>query len=204
MKSIFTGIKQAGLTIYRSFFSIPYARSLDSFCRPHLSRDGSHCKTLDLGCGKTPKNPFQAEDLFGIDVDYGLDESRNILRCDLGMEPLPFPDRHFDFVTAFDLLEHIPRLMYRGRERHYPFIYLMSEVYRVLKVKGIFLSDTPAFPRFSSFADPTHVNTITAETFRMYFCSPHVWAERYGFEGRFGLVRQAWYRENLLTLMRRE
>lgn len=197
-------LKQAALTIYRSFFSIPFVKGHEVLCEAHVSTADAHAKTLDLGCGKTPKNPFNAAELFGVDVDYGIDAVRNIVACDLGMEKLPFPDNHFEYVTAFDLLEHVPRLMYRGSERHYPFIFLMTETHRVLKPGGLFLSDTPAYPRFSAFADPTHVNVITSETFRMYFCSPFTWAERYGFVGTFSLLRQAWCKENLLTLMRKE
>ena len=134
---------------------------------------------------------------------FGIDESANILACDLGVERLPFPDMHFDYVTAFDLLEHIPRLIYIGEKRSYPFIALMNEAHRVLKPGGLFLSDTPAYPRLSAFTDPTHVNIITDQTFRMYFCQPYTWAGRYGFEGRFELLAQAWSEDNLLSLLRR-
>jgi len=197
--AIFDGVKSLLLSAYRSHFSFSHIQSLEKFCEPWSKPAAG--KTLDLGCGRTPKNPFNAIELYGIDADYGVDEGKNIFQCDLGMEKLPFDDETFDYVTAFDLLEHIPRLAHVGHRRVYPFIELMNEVSRVLKNGGLFLSDTPAYPRSSAFTDPTHVNFITNQTFRLYFCAPHNWAQRYGFNGDFKLVRQNWHKENLLTLM---
>ena len=45
---------------------------------------------------------------------------------------MPFPDQFFDFVTAHDFLEHIPRLIY-SPARRLPFVELMNEIWRVLK-----------------------------------------------------------------------
>lgn len=198
---IFGGIKNLSLAAYRSYFSMPNVKRLEDFCRPYVNSSRRETKALDLGCGQTPKNPFYSSDLFGLDVDYGVNESAKIYACDLGIEKIPFDDDTFDYITAFDLLEHIPRLTYKDGIRIYPFIHLMSEIHRVLKKDGIFLSDTPAYPRFSAFTDPTHVNIITNQTFKMYFCHPFNWAQRYGFDGGFNLVKQGWCKENLLTMM---
>lgn len=183
------------------FLSIPSLSTWDKFC---ISQKKLDSKSLDLGCGKTPKNPFVAESLYGVDVDYGVDPKNNIYPCDLGIEKLPFPDEHFDFVTAFDLIEHIPRLAYIDNKRHSPFIFLMNEVCRVLKKDGVFLSHTPAYPKIAAFSDPTHVNVISVKTFQLYFCSPYNWASRYGFDGAFELIKQGWDKENLVTLMRKK
>ncbi len=135
MSRILYGLKMALLNLYRGYFALPNLRNYKKQCKKY-SKHGS--KTLDLGCGVTPKNPFEASELFGVDVDYGVDQSKNIFQCDLGMQKLPFPDDFFDFVTAHDLIEHIPRIAYRGDERCSPFIFLMSEIYRVKKMTGYF------------------------------------------------------------------
>jgi SAM-dependent methyltransferase len=202
MRSRLTGLSAAAKALYKAYFSLPHVESHAPMCARHRLEGGA-TKTLDLGCGKTPKNPFEANTLYGVDVDWGIDETRHVLPCDLGIEPIPFGDGTFEYVTAFDLIEHIPRLIYKGDERRYPFIYLMSEVSRVLKPGGIFLSHTPAAPRGAVDVDPTHVNAITVDTFKSYFCEPLSWASRYGFTGRFGLIEQAWCGDNLVTLMRR-
>ena len=106
----------------------------------------------------------------------------------------------FDFITAYDFLEHVPRVIYLP-ERRFPFIELMNEVYRTLKPGGIFLSRTPFYPISSAFTDPTHVNVITADTFPMYFDDKHTWAKMYGFKGSFKLNFQAVNETHLVTIL---
>jgi SAM-dependent methyltransferase len=156
--------------------------------------------SLDLGCGTKPKNPFNADHLFGIDVRDDIE--LNIRQADLVIQPIPFTEQSFDYVTAFDFIEHIPRLIY-APERRYPFVELMNEVYRVLNPGGLFLSHTPAFPQPAAFWDPTHVNIITEETFRLYFCEDHLWAGQYGFKGRFKLLQQEWRGPHLVSTLQK-
>lgn len=198
LPSWISGLQSAARHFYHAYFSIPARGNHLAQCA-RLARP--QARALDLGCGKTPKNPFQAQQLLGVDVAYGVDASRQIYACDLGIEPLPFPDQHFDFVTAFDLIEHIPRVVQLGQGRHLPFIFLMNEVFRVLKPGGLFLSHTPAYPHMAAFSDPTHVNFITPHTFKQYFCAPGQWASRYGFEGSFVLHSQHWEGSNLVELL---
>jgi SAM-dependent methyltransferase len=147
-------------------------------------------KTLDLGSGPTPKNPFNAIEIVGVDVEA----SPGVYHCALGYEPIPFPDATFDYCSAFDLIEHIPRT---GRDpKSNPFIYLMNEIYRILKPNGLFYAKTPAFPYPTCFSDPTHVNYITPETLNYFsyrlnsdkslIADPRInlWS-RYGFRGQF-------------------
>ena len=91
-------------------------------------------KSLDLGSGEFPRNPFNAEELFGVDIVKF--KSKNVLQSDLVINPIPFSDSSFDYVTAYDFLEHIPRLLYYKKKRVQPFIELMNEVWRVLKPGG--------------------------------------------------------------------
>jgi hypothetical protein len=66
-------------------------------------------KTLDLGCGASPKNPFNANEVYGIDLRNSPDE--RIRFADLSIDPIPHADEMFDFVSAYDFIEHIPRVL---------------------------------------------------------------------------------------------
>jgi SAM-dependent methyltransferase len=134
--------------------------------------------------------------VFGIDIREDLE--KNVVKADLAVEGIPFEDAFFDYVTAHDVLEHIPRVIYVPDRRN-SFIELMSEVWRVLKVGGKFLSSTPAFPHAAAFADPTHVNVITDQTFTLYFDDINCWARGYGFKGKFKVESQSWSGAHLVT-----
>ena len=69
-------------------------------------------KSLDLGCGRAPKNPFNADEVFGVDYGMRPDLPANIRLADLVIEPIPFESDSFDFVTAHDFIEHVPRVLY--------------------------------------------------------------------------------------------
>jgi SAM-dependent methyltransferase len=145
--------------------------------------------SLDLGCGQKPGNLLNADIAYGIDVRD--DVSSNVVKADLVIEKIPFESNYFDYVTARDFIEHVPRLIY-APQRRYPFVELMNEVWRVLKPGGAFLSITPAFPHSAAFYDPTHVNYIAEETFPIYFCAERLLARMYGFSGTFSLKGQKW------------
>ena len=146
-------------------------------------------KTLDLGCSIEPRNPYNCEEVYGI--DFKNNPERNIYSADLSIEPIPFGDNEFDAVTAFDFIEHIPRVIYVPKKK-FCFVDLMNEIYRVLKIGGEFLSFTPAYPSVEVFSDPTHVNMITEQTFPNYF-SGNLTASIYGFNGNFEIIYQNWH-----------
>ncbi|HEV3429023.1 MAG TPA: methyltransferase domain-containing protein [Paraburkholderia sp.] len=164
-----------------------------------MSDTVSNTRTLDLGCGPNPKNPFNANELYGVDV---RNLGPNIVSADLVIEPIPFESGMFDFVTAFDFIEHVPRLLYVPHRRNC-FVELMNEIWRVLKVGGQFLALTPAYPHAPAFRDPTHVNIITEETFPLYFDDKNRWAAMYGFTGAFEVIEQQWRGPHLLSIMRK-
>ena len=157
-------------------------------------------KSLDLGCGLQPKNPFNAQEVYGIDVRD--DAEAHIVKADLVIEPIPFPDDSFDYVTAHDFLEHVPRLIYLPQRRN-AFVEVMNEIHRVLTPGGGFMSFTPAFPHGPAFRDPTHVNIITEETFPLYFDDKVRWASMYGFRGSFQILSQEWRGVHLMSLLRK-
>ncbi|MBK7001211.1 MAG: class I SAM-dependent methyltransferase [Rhodoferax sp.] len=162
-------------------------------------------RSLDLGCGISPRNDFNADEVFGIDFDMRKDLPPNIKVADLVIEPIPFEDNSFEYVTAHDFIEHIPRVIYMPRRKN-PFVDLMSEVYRVLTPGGLFLSMTPAYPHGAAFIDPTHVNIIAEGTFPLYFGDGHAtspWAVIYGFKGAFTLRLEEWRGSHLLTVLQK-
>jgi SAM-dependent methyltransferase len=123
------------------------------------------------------------------------DHDDSIRHANLAIEPIPFPDGMFDYCTAIDFVEHIPRILYVNGHTRYCFIELMNEIHRVLKPKGYFLHLTPAYPAKQSFQDTTHVNIITEDTFGVYFCGKSdagASKHGYGFNGRFELIAQGW------------
>ncbi len=159
----------------------------------------SKSATLDLGCGHKPRNSFDADYAYGIDI-VGNSLQR-IRESDLNVSDIPFPDNFFDFITAYDFLEHVSRIVYCPNRR-FSFIELMNEIYRVIRPGGVFLSVTPAVPHSYAFRDPTHVNFITEETFPLYFCRDNLWARMYGFTGDFQLLNQEWDDGKLRTAMK--
>jgi SAM-dependent methyltransferase len=172
------------------------------FLATHVSAylDVPMTSSLDLGCGRSPRNPFHASISRGIDL-YTQEEN-GIVGCDLSMSKIPFDSDTFDYITAFDFIEHVPRVALVEGGTRYPFIDLMNEIYRVLKPQGFFFSSTPAYPCKEAFQDPTHTNIITEDTFPLYFCN-ETWAKAYGFHGSFLLSAQEWCRPSLLTLMQK-
>lgn len=147
-------------------------------------------KHLDLGCGDLPRNPYNAQNLYGLDIRKYSDTAQvKFCVANLSLEKIPFETGFFSSVSAFDFIEHIPRVLYdpaRGGT-FFPFIELMNEIHRVLKPKGRFYAVTPFFPAEEAFKDPTHVNFISSNTHR-YFCGDNPMARMYGFNGDFDLL----------------
>jgi SAM-dependent methyltransferase len=153
---------------------------------------------LDLGCGAKPRNPFDAQILYG--TDFSLFSERildgiHFVTADL-TKTLPFKSETFSSISAFDVLEHIPRWeRLPDGSIVFPFVCLMQEIHRVLKPGGIFYAVTPGYPSKAAFQDPTHVNFITKETL-LYFSGPSSHSENlgYGFNGEFEILHNSWLR----------
>lgn len=149
---------------------------------------------LDLGCGLTPRNPYGRRALCGVDIRPLESTPQAEFRCaNVVLDPIPYPDNHFGSVSAFDFIEHVPRLLSTtdGRSTWFPFIVLMNEIWRVLAPGGLLYALTPAYPNQAAFVDPTHVNIITEHTHE-YFCGDGRLGQIYGFEGNFNARRAEW------------
>jgi SAM-dependent methyltransferase len=145
-------------------------------------------KHLDVGCGSQPRNPFDSEELYGIDIIEQSSDDFHYVQSNIVLDPLPFEDSTFDSISAYDFLEHIPRLVIDNNKSRFPFIDFMNEAYRVLKPNGVFYAITPYYPRNEAFVDPTHVNIISKNTYE-YFTHPKYGASIYGFVGKFKVMR---------------
>ncbi len=145
-------------------------------------------KHLDVGCGSKPRNPFNCDELFGVDIIEQKANDFNYRQCNIVLEKLPFEDSYFDSISAYDFIEHIPRFAVIDNRTQFPFIEFMNEVYRVLKPNGIFYAITPCYPREEAFVDPTHINIISKNTYK-YFTAPRNKARMYGFNGDFEAIR---------------
>lgn len=144
---------------------------------------------LDIGCGYSPRNPYARGHLCGVDIrpprttdgfDYRV--------ANLILEPIPFPDNSFSSVSAFDFIEHVPRVFPGNGGTIFPFVRLMDEIWRVLAPGGRLYALTPAYPHPEAFVDPTHVNIITDQS-HTYFCGENPGGRMYGFNGRFEVIR---------------
>lgn len=149
---------------------------------------------LDLGCGRFPRNPYARGRLSGIDIRAMAEAADFDYRlANLALQPIPHANDAFGSVSAYDFIEHVPRILMTpdGRDTRFPFVQLMQEVWRVLAPGGLFYALTPAFPNPEAFTDPTHVNIITDRTHE-YFCGQTPMARIYGFQGAFKAVRADW------------
>lgn len=105
-------------------------------------------RRLNLGCGSDIKEGW-------INVDSvhlsGVDHVVN-----LSVDKLPFDDASVDGVLCQDVMEHIN------------FIFLLGEIYRVLKPGSKVEIRVPHFSYHRAFEDPTHIHYFTAETFDFF------------------------------------
>lgn len=187
---------------FRGLTQLPHTKNLQPYFEKYRASAANtqNSTTLDLGCGTNPRNPFSAATTYGIDIRENPE--KNIKYADLTVEKIPYPDAHFDYITAYDFLEHVPRIIYLP-ERRFPFIELMNEIHRTLKPNGIFLSHTPIYPFSPVFRDPTHVNIITEETFPMYFDDTTQAGKMYGFNGSFKILDQVLNGAHLVSILQK-
>jgi len=127
-------------------------------------------KHLDIGCGSNPRNPFDHEELYGVDILDKEMPNFNYQKCNVVLEKLPFDDSTFDSVLAYDFLEHIPRFAIINNETQFPFINFMNEALRVLKSGGILCYYTLLSSR-GSFCRPNTYQYYNQEYAPLFYCA---------------------------------
>jgi 2-polyprenyl-3-methyl-5-hydroxy-6-metoxy-1,4-benzoquinol methylase len=148
---------------------VRYLEYLVSLLRAHGIPAG---RVLDVGAGygfllqALEKAGYEAH---GIELsEHAAEEARRLTRGQVFVqgaeEPFPFPDGHFDAITMFDVIEHLPR---------YPAS--LASCARCLKPGGkLFVITLNAHSlarpllgkRWAWHQDPTHVHMFTARMLR--------------------------------------
>ncbi|MBW2596848.1 MAG: methyltransferase domain-containing protein [Deltaproteobacteria bacterium] len=121
---------------------------------------------INLGCGKRKVKGY-----INIDIDPAHEPD---LILDLSKCALPYGDNSVDEVRAFDFLEHIPL----GKT-----IFVIDEIWRVLKPGGKFEHFTPSTDGRGAFQDPTHLSFWNINSW-LYF-TDGIWANMYGIKSKF-------------------
>lgn len=125
---------------------------------------------IDLGCGNQ-----KPEGYIGVDISPNSDADV-IHDCEQG---LPFEDNSADEIRAFDFLEHI----HSGKV-----IYLMNEIWRVLKPNGKLVFSVPdAEKGQGAFQDPTHKSFWVKNSFKYY--DNEYYKNLYGINANFKIEK---------------
>lgn len=114
-----------------------------------------------MGCGRKILKDYVNLDIFEA---KGVDIVRDVTKG------LPFEDNSFEEVLCEDFLEHIPQEKV---------IFVMNEIWRVMKNKAIFKIHVPESPGVTAFQDPTHLSYWNEESFT-YYLKNHRRREGYG------------------------
>lgn len=128
---------------------------------------------LNLGCGEKC-----LEGYINIDNDPGVKVDQFIDVAETGL--YKFDDDTVSEVRADDFLEHIPI----GKT-----VYVVEEIFRVLKPDGIFRHQTPSTDGRGAFMDPTHRSFWNRNSW-MYFCPDLVGGRRfYNIKAAFRILQ---------------
>jgi methionine biosynthesis protein MetW len=101
---------------------------------------GRGARFLDIGCGEgtlAARVRDRFTEVHGIDISeeavrLAIKNGVRALRANLNVDPIPFPENHFDVVTALDVIEHFIDP-----------VRLIREIYRVLTPGGYTVISTP-------------------------------------------------------------
>jgi predicted SAM-dependent methyltransferase len=128
-------------------------KELSKHARALLQSKKDEVIKVDLGCG-----PHRQPGFIGIDIE----KHPNVdIVHDLEVFPWPLPDNCAMLVLCGHLVEHINP--HKGT-----FIKFMNEAWRILKYDGQFFVSTPYAGSRGYWADPTHVNPCSKDTWSYF------------------------------------
>ena len=151
---------------------------------------------LDLGCSN--KKP---EGYIGVDINDFFYPKDEFVKCDINNR-LPFNDNAFIEVRALQVIEHI---------RNDNKVNFLNEVYRILKVGGLFIAEFPppmgadGNMSASYFTDPTHCAWWMPGTFWCFCASfranekehEQAYVKGYGIKTNFEMHNYSWINNEL-------
>lgn len=118
-------------------------------------------ESINLGCGYNKINGY-------INIDNN-GACKPDVTVDIVWMGLPYGDNSVGRVRAFDFLEHVPQSR---------MIYVIEEIYRVLKPGGTFEHFTPSTDGRGAFQDPTHKSFWNINSW-YYYCPGMVYGKTF-------------------------
>ena len=164
---------------------------------------------VELGVGDNPRIDPRATHYVGLDASEAalrrcqlpLQIEARLLRCTLGFEPIPLPDRCADLVLGDQFLEHVPRIGYRlqggALVAFNPLIEVLNETCRIARPGALVQFHVPRWNSEEQHQDPTHMSAIPP-AFWKYWDPRDPWQLKhsYGIRGSLellGMEERGWY-----------
>ena len=131
---------------------------------------------LLIGCGSNHSKRLATDGTKGWDnlttLDYNATHKPTVV-WDLMNLPLPFNDREFDEIHAYEVLEHL------GQQGDYKLFFAQfSEFWRLLKPNGHFLATCPSRNSVWALGDPSHTRIMQLE--QLVFLSQEEYRKQVG------------------------
>jgi predicted SAM-dependent methyltransferase len=133
-------------------------------------------KELLIGCGSNHTKRLASDgskDWSNLTtLDYNADHTPDVV-WDLMKFPLPFPDKEFDEIHAYEVLEHL------GQQGDYKLFFAQfSEFWRLLKPNGYLFATCPSRNSVWAYGDPSHTRIMQLE--QLVFLSQNEYKKQVG------------------------